>query len=1024
MPALENAVSTALLQTVVDRVADGVCITDGECRLVYCNAGFAEKLGRPAEALLGTELASCLAEIFGSGFEPPLTPPPADAESRRWTGAPAAGIAPSGWLEGTLTSVPGGLLCTLRDITGQREMAAELEREHQRLFDVIEGTRAGTWEWDVLSGQTRFNRRWAEMVGYDLAELEPTDIGTWLGLVHPDDLARSEETLARHFAGELPHYECVIRMRHKDGHWVWVNDRGRVVSRDAAGQPLWMAGTHIDVSESKLTEEALRASESLLRTVLDEIPFPVVLKDADGRFLLGNRTVAELYGTMPEAMVGKDDGDFGVPPEMADFFRQNVQAIMARGHTEIVLEDSRDAVSGEIRHFKSIKKPLKDGDGNNQILVIAQDITDVIRSQAKVVASERRLQDVLRITREGIWDWHLPSGKVVHNTQWYELLGYGEGEIPGHVEAFVQLIHPDDQPAVQAKLQALIDGRTSLYQSEHRLLAKSGPIWVQDRGGIVERDEAGKPLRIVGSFSDITHRRESEAQIAALVEEQRAVLQSDVVGIAMVRGHHIAWANPAIARMLDYDAGELGGMPIRCIYPDDTAYREAREAAQPAIRSGGVFRTQGRYRRKDGSLAWLDISGTQLQSGSNDSIWAFIDISAQKRTEEALIEARCAAEDANLAKSRFLATMSHEIRTPMNGILGMAQLLLMPGLQDGERHEYAQTILNSGRTLLDLLNDILDLSKVEAGKFELELSPTDPARIVADVCQLFGEVAAGKRLRLGSRCDFPAQRYLGDPTRLRQMLANLVGNAIKFTDAGSVTVEAREIACGERGAVLEFAVTDTGIGIPPESLPTLFQPFSQADSSTTRRYGGTGLGLSIVSSLARLMDGEIGVDSRPGEGSRFWFRILGQRVADAPATSEAAEPPAAQPLLNGRVLVVEDNATNRHVIAAMLGKLGLSVELAENGQEGVDRATCASPPDLVLMDVQMPLLDGHGATRLIRQWEAEQGRPALPVIALTADAYEEDRQRCLAAGMNDFLAKPVVLSALKQMLQRWLAADS
>jgi len=350
----------------------------------------------------------------------------------------------------------------------------------------------------------------------------------------------------------------------------------------------------------------------------------------------------------------------------------------------------------------------------------------------------------------------------------------------------------------------------------------------------------------------------------------------------------------------------------------------------------------------------------------------------------------------------------------------MAQLLLIPGLQDGERLEYAQTILNSGRTLLDLLNDILDLSKVEAGKFELELSPTAPARIVADVCQLFGEVAAGKGLRLSSRCAFPVERYLGDPTRLRQMLANLVGNAIKFTDAGSVIIEARELACGERGAVLEFAVTDTGIGIPPESLPALFQPFSQADSSTTRRYGGTGLGLSIVNSLARLMDGEVGVDSRPGEGSRFWFRILGQRVADAPATGEAAEQPAALPRLNGRVLVVEDNATNRHVIAAMLGKLGLTVELAENGQEGVDRATSGSPPDLVLMDVQMPLLDGHGATRLIRQWEAGHGRPALPVIALTADAYEEDRQRCLAAGMNDFLAKPVVLSALKQMLQRWL----
>jgi len=399
--------------------------------------------------------------------------------------------------------------------------------------------------------------------------------------------------------------------------------------------------------------------------------------------------------------------------------------------------------------------------------------------------------------------------------------------------------------------------------------------------------------------------------------------------------------------------------------------------------------------------------------------------SGARTAEEAVRLARLAraAEAGANAKTAFLATMSHEIRTPMNGILGMAQLLLIPGLQDGERLEYAQTILNSGRTLLDLLNDILDLSKVEAGKFELELSPTAPARIVADVCQLFGEVAAGKGLRLSSRCAFPVERYLGDPTRLRQMLANLVGNAIKFTDAGSVIIEARELACGERGAVLEFAVTDTGIGIPPESLPALFQPFSQADSSTTRRYGGTGLGLSIVNSLARLMDGEVGVDSRPGEGSRFWFRILGQRVADAPATGEAAEQPAALPRLNGRVLVVEDNATNRHVIAAMLGKLGLSVELAENGQEGVDRATSGSPPDLVLMDVQMPVMDGLTAASLIRQREMAQGLPRRPIIALTANALTGDREMCLQAGMDDYVPKPVTIGSLSTAMLRWLPAS-
>lgn len=291
-----------------------------------------------------------------------------------------------------------------------------------------------------------------------------------------------------------------------------------------------------------LDKQALHDSEAMLRNVLDEIPDPLVLKDRDGNFLFGNRTVARLYNTTPAEMVGKHDGDFGVPQEMADFFRENVLAIMSSGETQVVLEDSRDAVSGEIRHYRSIKKPLKDAHGNNQILVIAQDITDIVHAQEMLVKSERRLRDVLEVTREGIWDWHVPSGKVIHNAQWYGLLGYEAGELGDDFETFGKLVHPEDAEAVMRRLEETLKGRTDTYYSEHRLVRKNGaPIWIQDRGRVVEWDAQGKPLRLVGSFADISmqkaHQRQLErlAHFDALTGLPNRVLLADRLNQAMAQ---------------------------------------------------------------------------------------------------------------------------------------------------------------------------------------------------------------------------------------------------------------------------------------------------------------------------------------------------------------------------------------------------------------------------------------------------------------------------------------------------------
>ena len=386
------------------------------------------------------------------------------------------------------------------------------------------------------------------------------------------------------------------------------------------------------------------------------------------------------------------------------------------------------------------------------------------------------------------------------------------------------------------------------------------------------------------------------------------------------------------------------------------------------------------------------------------------------------------SESTSRAKSAFLANMSHEIRTPMNGILGMTQLLQADSVSDEERRQYAGIILNSGKVLLNILNDVLDLSKIEAGKLQLVEDNFNPVSVIRETVELFSATAKAKSLRIDLAVNkLSSANYISDSVRLREMISNLISNALKFTSQGGVVVGIRELESDGRHAKLEFSVSDTGIGIPAEGIAKLFQPFSQVDASTTRKHGGTGLGLYIVDALAKMMGGDVGVESTPGQGARFWFTIrAGVGAADAGVSNKGS--PAATPFskhsnpISGRVLVVEDLATNRIVIKTMLKRLGIDCDDASNGEEAVKRIQSdAVGYDLVLMDIQMPVMDGLKAAELIRQWEHDHAKARTPIAALTAGAYAEDRQNCKNAGMDDYLTKPIVVAELKTVLERWLA---
>jgi signal transduction histidine kinase/ActR/RegA family two-component response regulator len=449
-----------------------------------------------------------------------------------------------------------------------------------------------------------------------------------------------------------------------------------------------------------------------------------------------------------------------------------------------------------------------------------------------------------------------------------------------------------------------------------------------------------------------------------------------------------------------------------------------------AFASGRARRnTLLRLDRTEGDSVWILVNTQPLldpASGATSAVvTSVIDVSEEREREQALGRARDAAEAASRVKSQFLANMSHEIRTPMNGVLGMAELLAADAtLNDRQRH-YLDVIRDSGESLLRVIDDILDFSKIEAGRLSLNAEEFDLRQRVAMTLGLMETRAHAKGLELTwTVADDVPSWMKGDAARLHQILANLVGNAVKFTERGAVRVTV-ELAADPRPSEelrrVRIAVSDTGIGIPPTYLPRMFRLFSQEDESNSRRFGGTGLGLAISRQLVELMGGEIGVESEPGKGSTFWFTVpLGE--AAEPAGASRPAPVEARTRLSGRVLVVEDEPTNRLLARETLRVLGCVPEAVEDGQAALDwlaREAC----DVVLMDCQMPGLDGFETTARIRErgcLARNGGR--IPIVALTASALSGDRDRCLAAGMDDYLSKPFSREALRATLLRWLPA--
>ncbi|HPF58838.1 MAG TPA: PAS domain S-box protein [Candidatus Competibacteraceae bacterium] len=877
--------------------------------------------------------------------------------------------------------------------------------------------------------------------------------------IHPDDLAHIHASIAesaRHLT--LWHHE--FRFYHPCKGEIWIEGRS-MPQLETDGSILWH-GFIQDVTECKRTESTLRENSAFLDMLLNAVPVPIFYKDNEGRYLGFNKAFEEFFGQTPEDLIGKSVFDIA-PQELAAIYHAKDMELLTRPTGSQVYEsqvkDARGAIHNVIFHkatFTNIKGDIRG------LIGAVLDITERKRAEDQL----HKLSMAVEQSPSSIVITDLDTHIEYVNEAFCQSSGYHHDEVIGKTLCVLHAGHPQ---ATDAGLwETLKQGKT--WKGEFVNRRKNGETYIEFayispvrqsdgeithylviKEDITERKRIGQELdRYRHHLEELVNERTGQLQKAnrILAEREKFIrtVTDHLPGLVGYWDHELRcrFANAAYLPWVGRPPEAILGLHIQDLM-GEKQFRQNEPYIQAAL-NGEQQHFERVLIKADGSTGhtWTQYI-PDIVDGCVQGFFVLVtDITNIKQAQQELeklneqLQHRTEqAEEASHAKSAFLANMSHEIRTPLNAILGFTHLLQCAAIDNSQQLEMLRKVSSAAQHLLSLINNILDLSKIEAGKVVLE--PVD-FRLKLLVDQVFiqvGEKAAAKGLRLLQEIDPALPRSLhGDPLRLRQVLLNFTSNAIKFTEQGSIVIRVVVVENTAAGLRVRFEVSDTGVGIAPEFQTRIFEAFEQADSSTTRQYGGTGLGLAISQRLVQMMGGEMGVNSQMGAGSTFWFSVrLGKsRQAMMPRletlqrldeTTGHVHIPDAKHILRHhysgtRLLLVEDNAVNQEVALALLEQVGFAVDLAVNGAEAVERVKETSYA-LILMDVQMPVMDGLEATRIIR---CLPHRQATPVLAMTASAFIEDRLRCLEAGMNDHIAKPVDVATLFTTLLKWLPGQS
>lgn len=902
------------------------------------------------------------------------------------------------------------------DITEQKNLEAERTESVARYEQLAVQSRSYAWEVDKNGLYVYVGDSVEKVLGYRPDEL--------IGKVHFYDLhPENDREDFKNAAFEVfnrkdPFKDLENDCLTKDGRKIWVSTNGLPLI-DSDGSLRGYAGTDTDITERKESEEQV----SMLAEIIDISPSGISIHYPDGEIAYVNDSFSSMHGRTKESLISSRLYDL-IELEDKSIIDKRLKILKEKG--EALFEATHYKSDGSTFPLDVYVKQIQ-WRGKPALLSVIVDISERKEYNRKIEEKNQRLLNIVEGTRAGTWEWNVQTGETRFNERWANIVGYSLEELePISIKTWEKLAHPEDLIKSGEALQKHFAGESDYYEFESRMKHKDGRwIWVIDRGKVVSRTETGEPLMMFGTHMDISGRKESEEELAASKERFSKMGDSALDAVILINEKGVTeYWNPGAEQMLGFKSEEMIGKKVHDFIMPKKYFERFRKGWKNYLVTGdgpllGIINEFWAL-KKDGSEIPVELSLAKMNIHGKNWTSAFIrDISRRKMAEKQLIKAKEQAESANRAKSEFLANMSHEIRTPLNSILGFSEVMLGT-VDNGTDRKYLKTIHGSGKTLLNLINEILDLSKIESGKLDVRSEFVDLRSLIDEIGRIFSQIVLEKGLNFVIDIDPNFPRTVSvDEIRIRQILLNLIGNAIKFTSVGFVKVELKIIEQKSSSVDYAISISDSGIGITDSVLDNIFDSFVQRSGHDSKKYGGTGLGLTISKKLAELMNGRIKVESELDVGSKFTVELFEAAYSDAIVDQNKSKSVPEEVIFKGsKILVVDDLADNRELILSFLTNCNLRFFEAENGEEAL-KIAAAETPDLILTDIRMPVMDGYEAARLIKSCDSTKH---IPIVAVTASVMKSDSD-AIDKYFDGFLRKPIQRLSLWEELLKKLPHD-